>query len=193
MSYEHVGCLCKFMMSIPENMDICEFGVYKGDTLKTIVQEFKKANKSYRKIFAFDSWIGLPDSDENKPPEWHKGAYSSSEFFGVSPEEVPAKIEEKVGARIRFISGYFSESLNFDNYLRYGLQQASFINIDVDLYLSTIQVLEFCYLYGIMNRGTVIRYDDWAWKDGNERAHKDIIEKYNITFEQLADNIFRMV
>lgn len=193
MSYEHVGCLGKFMMHIPENLDICEFGVYKGDTLKTIVQEFKKANKSYRKIFAFDSWIGLPASDENKPPEWHEGAYSSSAFFGVPAEQVPEKIAEKVGARIRFISGYFSESLNFVNYLKYGLKQASFINIDVDLYTSTIEVLEFCYLYGLMNRGTVIRYDDWEWKEGNERAHNDIVAKYNIKFDRLADNLFKMV
>jgi hypothetical protein len=105
----------------------------------------------------------------------------------------PEKIAEKVGARIRFISGYFSESLNFVNYLKYGLKQASFINIDVDLYTSTIEVLEFCYLYGLMNRGTVIRYDDWAWKDGNERAHNDIIAKYNIKFDRLAENIFKMV
>ena len=77
------------------------------------------------------------------------------------------------------------------------MKQASYINIDVDIYSSTMEVLQFCLDNNIIGPGTIIRYDDWTsgpeWVTGNSLAHREIRQKYNIAFDRLSINVFQYI
>lgn len=77
---------------------------------------------------------------------------------------------------------------------QYGLKQALYLDVDVDLYTSTLQLLTWAFEFGIANVGTLIGYDDW-WADvcyfkpkgvtnsmdsGEGRAHREIAEKFKV-------------
>lgn len=79
----------------------------------------------------------------------------------------------------------------------YKMPQAfDYVDIDCDLYISSIQALDWIFKNKLAKVGTIIGYDDW-WVDscsagaGNlhpldtseGRAHLEITEKYNIEFE----------
>jgi hypothetical protein len=60
------------------------------------------------------------------------------------------------------------------------------VDIDVDLYSSTITVLDFMFRNNLIGKGTLLFYDDWGGSKGFEtlssgesRAHKEMLEKYN--------------
>ena len=57
---------------------------------------------------------------------------------------------------------------------------ALYVDIDVDLYSSTYQALEWLAQFGLLVPGTIIGYDDWVTggENGEQRAHKDILEKF---------------
>ena len=65
------------------------------------------------------------------------------------------------------------------------------INIDCDIYTSTLEVLGFIFKHKLYIKGkTIIRYDDWAnnnneYYTGQSKAHQEMIQKYNINIKLL--------
>ena len=176
---------------------VYEFGVYNGDSIVSIYNIFDSVHRPIDKFFAFDSFDGFPETDENYQDTWHTGGLSSKEHFGVSSiEECIQKILDKTGYRdsLELIPGFFSDTLTQDIAQTYNMGPASFINLDADLYSSAIEVLEFVVVNNILKEGTLIWYDDWGgspnwmtYNDGESRAHREICDKYNIKCKQLVE------
>lgn len=78
---------------------------------------------------------------------------------GIPPED----------RRIRLVDGFFAESLT--DTIREEIQDLIFINMDVDLYVSTIQVLDF--IGPILKPGVVIYWDDWKDPVDSEGKKQD--------------------
>ncbi|MDX9702321.1 MAG: TylF/MycF/NovP-related O-methyltransferase [Candidatus Auribacterota bacterium] len=140
----------------PEGGTCLEFGVYVGDSYiwqaERILKKFPKTS-----LIGFDSWEGLPDETEGvwRPDRHNKGCFASAK------EKVLSRLNDlnikESDTRFSFVDGFFSESLT--DQLRKTLKNIIFINIDVDLYKSTIEVLDF--VKPILRPGIIIYWDDW--------------------------------
>ena len=103
------------------------------------------------------------------------------------------------GAPVHFVSGFFNESLQLGLGREFGMQPAKYVDIDVDLYSSTSQVLGFMFGSRLIRAGTLVGYDDWwsgpcrrGWgssdgatpsplETGEGLAHAEAARKYGVS------------
>lgn len=140
----------------PEGGACFEFGVFRGTSYAYQAGQIKKyyPNSS---IVGFDSWQGLPEETDGVwIPERHAvGEYAALKDevlrklsnLGISPDE----------KQFRLIDGFYSDSLVPE--LRSSFAPLIFVNIDVDIYVSTIELLDF--IEPLMRTGLVLYWDDW--------------------------------
>lgn len=127
--------------------EVVECGVYKGGTAAMLAQILAEAN-SEKKLYLFDTFQGMPETDEEK--DWHR----KGDFADTSLESVkqfvghPDRCIYKPG----FIPDTFSglDDLNI-----------SFCHIDVDIYKSIIDSLNF--IWPRMGQGGVVIFDDYGF------------------------------
>ena len=118
--------------------DVLELGVYKGGTTTLFAHFLKKIN-SKKKIFACDTFTGLPYDDKFS-------GYKDGKFKGwlsdTSYEYVIKKFQEfEVDDKILTIKGLFEEV----GPQKLSDKKFSFVLFDFDLYQSTMQALHFVY------------------------------------------------
>ena len=174
--------------------DIYEFGVYSGVSIDNILEVFD-CFKTPLAVWGFDSFEGLPQETNEKVffPEWEKGEFSTCDFLDVNDPVQAAKmlqywLTEKYPQHIiTMIVGYFSDSLpNLDTQK---MKPASYLDIDVDLYSSTVELWDFMLKNKLVQEGTIVYYDDWKGTEfGEGRAHSEVCEKYGLEFTHLEGN-----
>jgi len=146
--------------NFPEGGTCLEFGVSEGNTYiwqaKQIITKYKNSM-----LIGFDSWVGLPPETKDVwAPERHK----AGEF--ASPKEV---VETRLSLvaendnRFKLVDGFFFDSLTSD--LCKTIKNLIFVNIDVDIHISTIQLLDF--VKPLLRSGVILYWDDW--KDPNDK------------------------
>lgn len=146
--------------------DYLEFGVYKGASMSRAYKKFK-SNKHYysyfenMKFYAFDSFEGLPESEEeNLPIQYSKGAYMAPlDEFISNLKKKKVDINKVVP-----VEGWFS-NLNDDTKAKFNMSKAAVIYCDADLYESTIDALTFCT--SLIQDGTIIVLDDYYRHNGS--------------------------
>ena len=166
-----------------------EFGVYEGGSFlwlaNRILDTYPKSN-----LVGFDSWLGLPpEADDVWVPERHaKGQFSASkeDLLGL------LRAIKAVDERFRLVDGFFRDSLT--SQLRDSIRNLIFVNVDVDLYVSTVELLDF--IGPLLRPGVVLYWDDWqdpndeheeAW--GERRAWEEWYARHpEITAETLEIN-----
>lgn len=129
--------------------NVAEVGVYKGGSAKLICE----AVHGKKEIFLFDTFEGLPEvgADDNLR-DFHKGKYAAYH------DEVKNYL--KVYPNVHIFKGLFSENSNV-----IADKKFSFVNLDVDLYSSTLDCLNF--FYPRMNKGGMIISHDYVDTLGN--------------------------
>ncbi len=147
-----------------------EFGSFKGDSLilfgliKMFLSIFNPELKK-QKIFSFDSFQGLPKNNlDHNDPVWRE-----KEFCGTINEVI--KNVYSHGISFEYIKGFYKDSLTTELQQRMLENPPSIIHIDVDLYSSTIEVLE--WLDKISLPMAIYIFDD-IWATGN---HPDLGEQ----------------
>ena len=148
-------------------IDYLEFGVYKGDSLKWWSEHLKNSNT---RLFGFDTFTGLPE----KFASLKKGHFSTNKSL--------PNINDK---RIRYEIGLFQETLDiFINTI--DLKRKSIINIDADLYSSTLFVLT--KLIPKLKKGSILIFDEFCSNFGTHeyRAFIDFISSYYIEYQFLG-------
>jgi len=193
-------------ISFSEKTDVYEFGVFTGKSMCEIANIFTNKRVPIRTFFGLDSFEGLPQ--ETVEPMWQecwdKGDFNSQEYFGEDTAEmcinhIQASLRQAEnnivlkGTLNCYVKGFYEDTLNDNTVEMYGMKPASYIDIDVDIYSSTVTVLDFVFQKGIAVPGTLIGYDDWGgtpgwenYENGESRAHKEAEEKYGIDFELLG-------
>ena len=150
----------------PEGGTCLEFGVFTGETYCYQAEQMLQQYEASR-LIGFDSWQGLPDETEGV---WAPDRHQPGEF-SAPKAEVLDKLDklgaEAGGDRFQLIDGFFSESLTND--LRRGIGDLIFVNIDVDIYKSTIELLDF--VGPILRPGVILYWDDW--KDPKDQHAED--------------------
>ena len=155
-----------------------EFGVFNGETINHMAKL-----RPDLKFTGFDSFEGLPeDMDtgekivpatafdrEGKPPEVEDNVTLVQGWFDVT---LPEWISKKVPA-ITIVPAFSKTSRNVA-----AGQDISFLNLDADIYSSTIVVLK--QLDNLIVPGTIIRFDELScWRYVfNEASPKNVQRVY---------------
>lgn len=129
------------------NGDIAELGVYRGAGARLIYEGLASKDK---RIFLFDTYEGLPKTDAEGDENWQEGDLNDVDLGDVKrhlPEE-----------NFSFVKGFFPDSLKLTPINEQST--FSFIHIDFDLYVSTIDALD--YFYPKMVSGGIILVDDYG-------------------------------
>jgi len=143
-----------------------EFGVWTGLSFRYLFKYFDKG-------FGFDTFNGLPEKWYNEP----KGFYSGL-----------GKIPEIKGAN--FIKGEFNKTLPV--FFKKKREKASIINLDADLYTSTLCALENSK--EIIDEDTILIFDEFIindqWENDEFRALNEFCENNKSKYEVLAFSLF---
>ena len=210
---------------------VLQFGVYLGRTGGQINAAWNHSVP----FIGFDSFEGLPSEardDGPAPKDWRKGGYAvrrttaehvdgkrvviSAESklpfaMKIIREKLGGDIRQQVGGagdRIEFVRGFYSASLTqplaASILAKHGA--AGYVDIDCDLYISSVQAMDWMFRHGLAVPGTVFGYDDWLTKPcyqlrqkrfnvseqgvfsieqfgGEARAHVEIVKRYNVSFQ----------
>lgn len=153
---------------VSEGRLICEFGVFKGDTLNHI------ARLSGGNVYGFDSFEGLPSGQSD---HWSEGDFK---VFTLP----------KVRSNVTLVKGWFDQTL--PRFLSEHKQVAGFIHIDCDLYYSTKTI--FSLMGERLRPGSVIVFDEFfnypSWQEGEFRALQEFLEETGYGVEFIGYNRF---
>ena len=184
----------KAMDSMKIQGDIYLFGIWSGMSTKLISESLNDAE--YYNMYGFDSFTGLPEETVGIP-KYHNfdvGAYSSLDLYGGKNAcKVSTEILNGIGnKKLSFISGFYDDVLTKD--LAKSMKPASYVDIDCDLYSSTVDILTWMLTNKLICKHTVIYFDDWGstqeYKGGESLAWKEAVEKYGIKYTQIYHNAF---
>ena len=202
------------MDAITFSGDVYLYGIWSGTSTRFISEYLQENQIQYGKMFGFDSFTGFPkeggqhylDKRGNVVSRFNEGEFSSAELYDCSVVRVVDIITKGIkNKRLKFIPGFFSDTLNGDLLKKEVMNPASFIEIDVDLYTSTQNALEFMFGNHLIIPGTVIYFDDWgatkqykggeslAWKEAIEKHSVDVIEIYSGGLRQSVQKVFRIL
>ena len=153
--------------------DFAELGVHKGESAKIIYEM-----DTTRKLHLFDTFEGFAAQDlqhENKQDE----KYTTKEFSDTNLETVKKEINGS--DQVVFYPGYFPKTA-------IGLEETkfSFVHLDADLYLPTIEALKF--FYPKLSAGGVIIIHDYnhTW-DGIKKALDEFMPTILESLIELTD------
>lgn len=146
--------------------DYLEFGVYRGNSFCRAFHRFKQNNDTHeRRFIAFDSFEGLPDSNEdNKPPHYTKGAYASSQ----AEFQKTLRQHNVDTSRVLSIKGFYNTTLCDETKKEHNIKRCAVAYIDVDLYSSSVSVFNF--LTDIIDTGSILVIDDWFRHTGTKNS-----------------------
>ncbi len=163
--------LYRFLLTsqnLDETIDYLEFGVARGRTIKWWVENNHKEDSRF---VGFDTFTGLPD-------DW--GSLKRGHF--TAEAQVPAIADN----RLKFEKGMFQHTL--DNFLQnYSNDRRKVVNLDADLYSSTVFVLT--RLGPLLKRNDVLIFDEFlTWKcPAHEiRALCDFADAYRMNYKLLG-------
>jgi len=181
-----------------KRLEIYEFGVYTGSSIINIRKGLQALNTSFR-LIGFDSFKGLPKDEKNLPghEHWRPGFFDASFAFNESSIYATMqrirRITKMPEHKLILIPGFFSNSLTKHVVSKHNLQPAAYIDIDVDMYISAYQALDFMFRQNLVVPGTVIGYDDWcgsklhlSLEDGESAAHVRITLEHKVEFMRLT-------
>lgn len=154
--------------------DYAEFGSYGAVTFRLAHDESRQFD--YRpKLWAFDSFAGLPDMPGDHP-RWLKGgmAMDQAQFEAtLLYHQIPRE-------EVEIIPGFFSETLTPKNPDAAGYcRDIALAYVDCDLYASSVDVMNF--LKPRLKHGMIIALDDYHcwWPEGVAGERMAMLELAN--------------
>ena len=151
-----------------------EFGCHSGRTFSAAVRAAKFLNIQNTQFYAFDSFEGLPPTNPEEDGYFRTGAFATSRsaFLRI--------VKQRTGLRLEpdhVVQGFYSDSLTAE--LQRRMPKVGVVHIDVDLYSSTVHLLEF--IKPLIVVGSVLIFDDWyafppGVDKGEVRAMKEFCE-----------------
>ena len=127
--------------------DFIECGVFRGGTALLAAEVLRKANDR-RPLHLFDSFSGMPDTLAGDT--FSKGDFGNTSEATVRALLAPTKCD------IRVHSGYMP-----DTFVSADISQVAYAHIDVDLYKSVCDCVEF--VYPRLVPGGVMIFDDYGF------------------------------
>ena len=153
-----------------------EFGCHSGRTFSAAINAAKYLKMDNCEFFAFDSFKGLPETDETQDGVFKTGSFSTSkkDFIKIIKKNTNLNHND-----YQIIDGFYESSLTDD--LQSKMPKIGMLHIDVDLYSSTKELLKF--VKPLLVNGSLILFDDWycfkpGIKDsqGEQKAVQEFLE-----------------
>jgi hypothetical protein len=144
---------------------------------------------NYSVYWGFDSFQGLPEEKKGmyKNPLWKPGAFSLTQQLGYNSMKRLRRIM-KIN-NLKLVNGFYNTTLT--KALASNARPAFFVDINCDLYISTFQALDWMFGNNLIQKQSLIMYDDWEntpYNHGESRAHNDISRKYKVNFKLIYRN-----
>lgn len=149
-----------------------EFGCHSGRTFSAAVNASHLFRMSNVQFYAFDSFEGLPETNESEDGYFHTGTFCTSraDFVRIVREKTGMQLPDR-----NIVQGYYSDSLTPE--LRARMPKAGVVHIDVDLYSSTVDVLRF--LKPLLVPGSLLVFDDWyAFPGGSVMGERKALTEF---------------
>jgi len=154
-----------------------EFGCHSGRTFSSVINAANYLGMKDTTFFAFDSFSGLPQTSKDQDGIFQEGEYSTSieEFKSIVKKNTGFELSEG-----NIIKGFYNNSLSKD--LQRQMSKVGVVHIDVDLYSSTVEVLEF--IKPLIVTGSILVFDDWyCFPPGDSKGEKLAFEEFLSTNE----------
>jgi O-methyltransferase len=153
-----------------------EFGCHSGRTFSAAVRAARFLRLEGAQFFAFDSFQGLPATNCREDGVFREGTFCTgrAEFMRIVKREAGVELADS-----NVIRGFYADSLTTE--LQSRMPSVGMLHIDVDLYSSTVEVLEF--VRPLLVVGTVLLFDDWyafppGTDKGESKAVREFLERY---------------
>jgi O-methyltransferase len=124
-----------------------EFGVFRGGTALLAAEVLRDAHDN-RPLHLFDSFAGMPTTSTGEP--FAKGD------FGQTSEAAVRDLVAPAGANATIHAGYIP-----DTFRDAGISQLAYAHVDVDLYQSVVDCIEF--VYPRLVAGGILIFDDYGF------------------------------
>lgn len=153
--------------------DLVETGIWCGGQT-ILMQAILKLYGSDKKVFACDSFEGLPPPDPRYPVD-NGDIHHTFDHLKVTREQVMDNFRkfDLFDDNVIFLKGWFEETTTDER-----IKKIALLRLDGDMYSSTIQVLE--NLYDKVADGGFIVIDDWTLP-GARRAVEDFRKRRGIS------------
>ena len=167
-------CMNYVRVSVPIGVPpvFFEFGCHSGRTFSAVVNAARYFNMKGTEFYAFDSFEGLPETHE-EDGIFQTGSFCTSviDFKKIVKQKTNLELDNN-----HIIEGYYSESLKTE--LQNRLPKVGMVHIDVDLYSSTVEVLEF--IKPLLVIGTVLIFDDWyCFPPGTNKGEMQAVKEFS--------------
>jgi hypothetical protein len=170
---EHLHYAIKDTVERGVEGDFIETGVWAGGACILAKSIYNEVDP-HRKVYAADSFRGLPKPDP-KYPQDNGDRHYLDPMLSVSKEQVIENFNKfgLVDDNLIFVEGWFKDTMPNLN-----VEKLSIIRLDGDMYESTIQVLDA--LYNKLSIGGYLIIDDFH-HNGCAAAIQDFRNKHGIT------------
>ena len=184
--------------------DIYQFGVFNGGSMKEIASILNKHKIEVNSFYGFDVFTGMPKEtaepifQDSWNPDIFPDEFNVLKYMNLTtPEECASHIQTEVknifvsrenNTKVSVVPGLVEETLPSQE----DLKPAFYVDFDLDIYSPTKYAFNYLMENNLIVPGTLIGYDDWGgtpgfeeFKDGESRAHKEIIDHWGITMNKL--------
>ena len=189
------------------NMDVYQFGVFTGDSMKELASIFSKHKIQLNSFYGFDVFTGMPKetAEPIAQPSWdpdvEPDTFNAVKRFNLSsPEECAGKITKEVDAifsknnnktSVNIFHGLVQETIEVQGGK---FKPAFYVDFDLDIYSPTKYAFDYLAKNNLIVNGTIIGYDDWGGTpgyqemlDGESRAHREIVEQYGFKISKIFE------
>ena len=162
--------------------DFIETGVWRGGACILLRAVLKAHGVTNRRVFAADSFEGLPMPDAAHYPADACDAHHEFEELAVSLEQVKANFARYglLDEQIVFLRGWFKDTLPAA-----AIDRLAVLRLDGDMYESTIDAL--CNLYDKVSLGGFIIIDDYGCVAGMPTRFVDDFRRDRGISEPIVD------
>ena len=165
-----------------------EFGIFTGSSFNFAMKINKKIEKFFGNskcdFVGFDSFNGF---GKIKPEDHHPRFQDN--IFSVDENKILKNIKKSSGGQnYQIIKGFYNETIKDIDPKVYGIKKARVVMIDCDLKEATELALNF--LKSILQKGTIILFDDYIYYKGDENKgefgafKKFKLENPNLNFRE---------
>jgi len=170
-----------------QNGDVYQFGVARGRSLKKLVHIFNETT------WGFDTFTGMPRESRGSPTIsiWSEGHFSpGGRLANVS-------LARAIGGRLKWVIGDYEDTLTMTLANDQSMKKARYVDIDCDLYRSTLRALHWMFKNELISIGTIIGYDDFwdlpcsmrsslssrhPFRSGEAKVHYEVTNQYKVRF-----------
>lgn len=187
--------------------DVYQFGVFNGGSMKEIASILNKHKIEVNTFHGFDVFTGMPKEtaepifQDSWNPDIFPDEFNVLKYMNLeTPDECAKHIQTEVQnifiakenkTKVSVVVGLVEETLPKQE----DLKPAFYVDFDLDIYSPTKYAFNYLMENNLIVPGTLIGYDDWGgtpgfeeFKDGESRAHKEILDKWGISMTKLYQN-----